>query len=412
MDIEPLAGGEYFPATSKFAYLNADDTHPHPRIHQLEHFADYITDANLLEAVVDIVKLVGQKPAALQYLLALDFATGVGGQLPPGVEEAVNLGRQAVVADADFPLDLGQSVDLRILIAVLGPLVVDLTGEEENIVGVDVVFPSTIYPWLRVAHTTGCEIRLLPTTDYYADPEELVGLIDENTAVVAISHVEFGSGQRYDLQRLAEVAHSHGALLAVDATQSAGAIPIDVSRDGIDILVAAGYKWLCGPFGAAVMYVAPHLQTRFEPGLAGFRSHTDMWDLRADRIQYRDDAGRFEFGTMAYGCALALAEAIKFILSLGVDAVCAHDFKLRTRLAEGLKQRGAQLLSPVEDTECSPIVSARFAGFSSRRLVDKLKERGVIVSPRADFVRFSPHLYNSSDDIDQALDSLDRALAS
>jgi selenocysteine lyase/cysteine desulfurase len=102
-----------------------------------------------------------------------------------------------------------------------------MPGREENIVGVDVVFPSTIYPWLRVAHTTGCEIRLLPTTDYYADPEELVNLIDDNTAVVAISHVEFGSGQRYDLRYLAESAHSSGALLVVDATQSAGAIPIE-----------------------------------------------------------------------------------------------------------------------------------------------------------------------------------------
>ena len=132
---------------------------------------------------------------------------------------------------------------------------------------------------------------------------------------------------------------------------------------------------------------------------------------RVVALSHRDDAGRFEFGTMAYGCALGLAEAIKFILSLGVDAVCAHDFKLRTRLAEGLKQRGAQLLSPVEDTECSPIVSARFAGFSSRRLVDSLRQQDVIVSPRADFVRFSPHLYNSSDDIDHALEVLDRALA-
>ena len=136
-----------------------------------------------------------------------------------------------------------------------------------------------------------------------------------------------------------------------------------------------------------------------------------MWDLRADRIQYRDDAGRFEFGTMAYGCALGLAKAIEFILSHGIDAVWAHNLKLRTRLAEGLQQCGAQLLSPANDHERSPIVSAWFEGFSSRRLVESLKDQGVIVSPRADFVRFSPHLYNSSDDIDHALAVLNRALA-
>jgi selenocysteine lyase/cysteine desulfurase len=135
-----------------------------------------------------------------------------------------------------------------------------------------------------------------------------------------------------------------------------------------------------------------------------------MWDLRADRIQYRDDAGRFEFGTMAYGCALGLASAVEFILTLGPDAIFEHDLKLRERVVEGLKQSGAQLLSPSDEKQRSPIVSARFPDVSSRTTVDFLKEQGVIVSPRADFVRFSPHLYNSSADIDYALEILDRAL--
>ena len=382
MDIEPLASGEYFPAASKFTYLNAASI--------------ALMFKGACEAAVDWQRDLAENGT-------LVFGEAAEQNVFSGLHEAF---ARLIGATAR---DIAVGSSFTELVASLAWAM--MPGREENIVGVDVVFPSTVYPWLRVAHTTGCEIRLLRTTDYYAEPKELAGLIDDNTAVVAISHVEFGSGQRYDLQHLAEVAHLHGALLVVDATQSAGAIPIDVHRDGVDILVTAGYKWLCGPFGAAVMFVAPHLQTLYEPGLAGFRSHMDMWDLRADRIQYRDDAGRFEFGTMAYGCALGLAKAIEFILSLGVDAVYAHDLELRGRLAEGLKQRGAQLLSPAYDNESSPIVSARFAGFSSRRLVDALKGQGVIVSPRADFVRFSPHLYNSSDDIDRALDVLDGALA-
>ena len=383
MDIEPLAGGEYFPGISKVTYLNAASIG--------------LMSKGACEAAV-----------AWQADLAENGTVGFDEAAEQNVFSGLHEAFARLIGATARDIAVGSS--FTELVASLAWAM--MPASEENVVGVDVVFPSTIYPWLRVAHTTGCEIRLLPTTDYYADQKELAELIDDNTSVVAISHVEFGSGQRYDLQYLADVAHSHGALLAVDATQSAGAIPIDVSRDGIDVLVTAGYKWLCGPFGVAVMYVAPHLQTRYEPGLAGFRSHIDMWDLRADRIHYRDDAGRFEFGTMAYGCALGLAEAIELILDLGVEAVCAHDLKLRTRLAEGLKQRGAQLLSPDDENECSPIISARFAGFSSRRLVDSLKAQGVIVSPRADFVRFSPHLYNSSDDIDHALDVLDRALAS
>jgi cysteine desulfurase/selenocysteine lyase len=380
MDIEPLAGREHFPAISRSAYLNA-------------------ASIALMYKGASEAAVAWQRDLAQNGTLSFDEAA----------EQNVFSGLHEVFAKliGAKSRDIAVGSSFTELVASLAWAMMPARGE--NIVGVDVVFPSTIYPWLRVAHTTGCEVRLLPATDYYADQEELVGLVDDDTAVVAVSHVEFGSGQRYDLRRLSEVAHSHGALLVVDATQSAGAIPIDVNRDSVDVLVAAGYKWLCGPFGAAVMYLAPHLQTRFEPGLAGFRSHKDMWELRADRIQYRDDAGRFEFGTMAYGCALGLGKAVEFILELGSDAIFEHDLKLRGRLVEGLKQLGAQLLSPSNEKEYSPIVSARFPNFSSRTLVDFLKEHGVIVSPRADFVRFSPHLYNSSDDIDLALEVLNRA---
>ena len=383
MDIEPLAGREHFAAISESTYLNA-------------------------ASIALMYKGASETAVAWQRDLAQNGTLGFDEAAEQNVFSSLHEVFARLIGAR--PRDIAVGSSFTELVASLAWAM--MPGRGENIVGVDVVFPSTIYPWLRVAKTTGCEIRLLPTTDYYADPEELVGLIDDNTAVVTISHVEFGSGQRYDLRSLAESVHASGALLVVDATQSAGAIPVDVSRDGVDILVAAGYKWLCGPFGAAVMYVAPHLQTRFEPGLVGFRSHKDMWDLRADRIHYRDDASRFEFGTMAYGCALGLAKAIEFILNLGVDAVLAHDLKLRARLVEGLEQRGAQLLGPSVEKEQSPILSVLFPGFSSHRIVDFLKAQGVIVSPRADFVRFSPHLYNCSDDIDHALEILDQALGS
>jgi len=236
MDIEALAGREHFPGLSKFTYLNAAS------------IALMYKGAN--EAAV-----AWQTDLADNGTLTFDEAA----------EQNVFSNLHDVFARliGAHPGDIAVGSSFTELVASLAWAM--MPGRQENIVGVDVVFPSTIYPWLRVAHTTGSEVRLLPTTDYYADQEELAGLIDDDTAVVTISHVEFGSGQRYDLRSLAEVAHLHGALLVVDATQSAGAIPIDVSRDRVDVLVAAGYKWLCGPFGAAVMYVAPHLQCK--PGL-------------------------------------------------------------------------------------------------------------------------------------------------
>ena len=87
-------------------------------------------------------------------------------------------------------------------------------GSGTNVVSTDIVFPSTLYPWLRVARHTNCEVRLAKGQNSYADPDDVIQLIDNRTAVVCISHVEYSGGQRYDLQRLAEVAHNHDALLA------------------------------------------------------------------------------------------------------------------------------------------------------------------------------------------------------
>ena len=155
--------------------------------------------------------------------------------------------------------------------------------------------------------------------------DAVLELIDDDTAVVCISHVEYGRGQRFDLASLAAAAHDHGALLVVDATQSAGAVPIDVQADALDVVLSSGYKWLCGPFGAAVMYLAPHLQAKLEPGVVGFRSHEDIWDLRTDQLDYARSARRFECSTMAYGCAIGLSHSIDFLLEVGVDRIYEHN---------------------------------------------------------------------------------------
>ncbi len=279
-----------------------------------------------------------------------------------------------------------------------------------NVVGTDVGFPSTLYPWVRVARRTGCEIRLAPSRDMRVDPDQLLDQIDERTAVVCISHVEFGSGQRFDLKQLADGAHAHDALLVVDGTQSAGAIPIDVRESEIDVLITAGYKWLCGPFGAAVMVLAPHLHTRFDPGLVGFRSHQRLWDLAPVRMELPETARRFEYGTLGYGNAIGLARSMDTLMDVGIDQIAAHNLGLATQLIDGLETRGAEILSPRASKERTSIVSMRIPGADPVKIATSLNASGVVVSGRNDFIRFSPHLYNTTEDIERALDELDRCL--
>ena len=283
-------------------------------------------------------------------------------------------------------------------------------SKDQNVVSTEIVFPSTVYPWQRVASSTGCEIRLAKEKDNFIHINEIITLIDQHTAVVCISHVEYGNGQTFDLHLLAEAAHEHGALLVVDATQSAGAIPIDVQVCPVDALISGAYKWLCGPFGAAFMYLAPHLQTKLEPGLVGFRSHKNMWDLDASRIDYPQTAQKFEFSTMAFGCAVGLTRAINFLNDVGVENIFQHNRQLADRLIEGLQTRGAVITSPLEDKSRSSIVRAHFENIGSNKIIQSFKRAGVFVSRRGDSIRFSPHLYNSMSDIDKALAEIDNIL--
>jgi selenocysteine lyase/cysteine desulfurase len=275
--------------------------------------------------------------------------------------------------------------------------------EHENVVSTDIVFPSTIYPFTRVSHHTGCEIRLARGHNGYASFDEIVKNIDRNTSIVSISHVEYTGGQVYDLAALAEVAHAHGALLIVDATQSAGAIPIDAPASGADAIVAGGYKWLCGPFGAAVMYLAPHLQNTLDPGFVGFRSHNNMWDLSPDRLEYPDTAKRFESSTMAFGCIKGLEKSIKYLTDIGIARIYDHNIALADRLIEGLNDLDVEVVSPMTPSERTSIVTCRVRGFDPWEIVQSLKERNIVAHKRQDFLRFSPHVYNTDRDVDRAL---------
>src|SRR5262245_46861887 len=306
------------------------------------------------------------------------------------------------------PEDIAVGSSATELLASLAWAIAPAAGS--NIVSTELEFPSTVYPWARVARHTGAELRFGDMNVDHPLADDLIGLIDRETAVVCVSDVIYSTGHRLDVARLAEAAHRNGALLVIDATQSAGGIPIDVGALGVDALVTASYKWLCGPFGVAVMYIAPHLHERLEPGLVGFRSHERMWDLRADRLKLPPNAHRFEFSTMAYGCAPGLASSINYLLELDVGRIFSRNKQLADLLIEGLRDRNAEILSPTEDGRRSSIVATRFAGTDVSLLAERLNKARIVVSARRNVLRLSPHLYNDAEDIQKALAAIDRCL--
>ena len=233
-----------------------------------------------------------------------------------------------------------------------------------NIVSIDLEFPSVTYPWFRVAAETGADVRLVQAKD---DPASLsldsvAALVDDRTAVICVSQVQFATGHRFALDELARLARAHDATLVIDATQAAGMVPIDVQASGVDMLVAGGYKWLGATFGAAVCYLGPTLLERLDPPFVGWRSTVEPYALDAAHMPLVHSARRLEFSTMSYGAAVALGAAIEYILDLGVERILAHDLALASRLRDGLEQLGATILTPRDNQSRAGIVTARFPG--------------------------------------------------
>jgi selenocysteine lyase/cysteine desulfurase len=281
-----------------------------------------------------------------------------------------------------------------------------------NIVSTKASFPSTVYPWQRVSDEFGAEIRLAPHNEnYYTKPEDILSLIDDDTAVVTLSHVEYACGQRYNLTTFSKAAQDVGALFIVDATQSMGMVPINAKDSGADAIVASGYKWLRGTYGAAVGYISLKNQS-LTPGIIGFRSHKDIWNMKAERLQFPDDASRFEFTTIHFGAALGLAASIDEITNIGIQKVWEHDIELTNMLIEGALESGLKIASPTNDEERSSIVSLKIpTGFDTKDVVKQLQdEYGILVTNRSGFLRVSPHIDNTAEQITFFLDSLQKIL--
>ncbi len=281
-------------------------------------------------------------------------------------------------------------------------------GEGENVVSADLEFPSVTYPWLRLSRDTGVEVRLAPAL---GDPasfslDTIAAAVDGRTAVICVSHVQYATGHRLDPAGLVELARSVGATLVLDATQSAGVVPLDAPGLGVDVVVSSGYKWLCSAPGAGVCYLRRDLWEELDPPFVGWKSTEDAFAFDATTIPLANAARRLEYSTPAYAAGAALTAAVGYLLDLGIENVLEHDLALAAELREGLVGLGADVLTPAEDDGRAGIVIARFPGHDGPAIAGALAEQSVIISPRLGAVRFSLHHFNDSSDVEQALAAL------
>src|SRR5436190_16905037 len=277
----------------------------------------------------------------------------------------------------------------------------------DNLVTFRNEFPSNIYPWLRVRDALGVEVRMCQERDGRIDLDELIGLIDGRTRLVAISQIQYASGFRADLERIGRAARSHDALLVVDVIQALGVVSIDVQSELIDIAAAACHKWLLTPEGVGLLYLSPRARERIQPTLVGWTSVPNPEDYWNFEQGWNQGTLAWETGTGPVAIIHGLEASLKLLHEVGIRPIQNHLENLTDHLCERLQNTQYEIVSSRRAGEKSQIVCIRhLAGLSSMDLYTHLKKRNIITAPRGDRLRISPHFYNTVEEMDELVKAL------
>jgi kynureninase len=261
-------------------------------------------------------------------------------------------------------------------------------------------FPSMIYLY-RAQHTRGIELRVVPADmDLSVQTDRVLDAIDESTAVVAFPHVLFRTSYIMDARAIVARAHDVGALVILDAYQSAGIIPVDLTALGVDFAVGGCLKWLCGGPGNAFLYTRPDLLARVRPSFTGWLSRRAPFSFDINAADLRDDAMRMMNGTPAIPAYYAALAGLDIIHEVGVDRIRDKSQRLTARLLERVDEHGFASASPRDPDRLAGTVAV---DVPDAHLVSRtLKARDFLVDYRPPVgIRISPHFYNTVDEVDR-----------
>jgi len=271
-------------------------------------------------------------------------------------------------------------------------------------------FPLQYTIWKPMEEREGISVKIIPPSGKFVTADDVIAALTPRTRVVSISHARFDDGSLLDVPRVAEACHKQGALLLLDASQSCGAVPMDVEKLGADFIVCAGYKWLLGAFGTGFFWVKQELirSLRTAPfywmaveGSGNFAKLDFSSPKPADNATRWDTpewASHFNFNLAA------LDASVEFVLRAGAGTVRAHNHELIDSLFARLPVDRCVAASPLEHERRGP-----YGCFVARtpektaELYAKLRDENVFVSLRESKIRVSPYLFNTIQDVDRLI---------
>lgn len=267
-------------------------------------------------------------------------------------------------------------------------------------------FPSNVYSWMEVAGSTGARVVTIEPPEELIDRgkrwnERILEAISPETAMVAIGHVHWADGTRFDLEAIRKRTREAGALLIVDGTQSVGAMPFDVKHIQPDALICAGYKWLMGPYSIGLAYYADPFAAGMplEQNWINRHESENFAGLTDYQERYQSGMRRYDMGEKSnFILVPMMLEALRMVNEITPDEVQRHDAAITKTALMSLREKGWW----VED-----------AGHRGAHLFGLLPPRGqmaaawrerlsterIHVSFRGEFIRVSPHVYNTEEEM-------------
>jgi selenocysteine lyase/cysteine desulfurase len=273
-------------------------------------------------------------------------------------------------------------------------------------------YPSGIYTWRRLAGRTGAELHTVTRETGQTWTDAVLGALDEGVAVVSVPNVHWTDGALVDLHAIAGRARDLGARLVIDASQSMGAVPLDVEALRPDFVVSVGYKWLLGPFGRAYLWVAEE-HREGEP-------LEENWILRAGAedfarlLDYRDEyqpgARRFDVGgRTAFELTPMAIAAIEQLLEWRVPRIASSLALVTAEIAARAESLGLEL--PPSEQRGPHMLGIRIPDQARSLVLSALAEADCYAGMRGESLRVSPHLHTTQQDLDRLFGALGSAVS-
>jgi len=277
----------------------------------------------------------------------------------------------------------------------------------QTVVLLEEQFPSNVVHWVELAENKGAEVIRVPRPEDSDWTPRILEAISGRTGIVALPNCHWTDGTLVDLVAVGARCREVGAALALDITQSIGAMAFDVAEVQPDFLVAAGYKWLMAPYSIGFLWVAPKHRSghALEVGFIARATHPLFKSQVNREMPFTIGAHRFDVGEAAnFALVPAACAAMEQLTAWGPAAVQETLAAYTAPIAAWARERGLRVAA--DHLRVGHFVGIRFAGGLPEAAVEKLAARNVFVSKRGDSLRVTPHLYNNEEDRARLLDGL------